>query len=112
MTVDYLVNNPEKVDELLKELDKTVSGYEYGLPLYEPDISRLREIVYRWMSKLRSGSNIPFPWGIAKDMTYLPTERYRQLEEVSRRVIEEERKDPNEGPSWDLAALAKQALTP
>lgn len=52
MKVEDLVKNPAKCDELLEVLDeiaKDVSHYEYGLPLYDDGSkARLREAIYQW----------------------------------------------------------------
>lgn len=60
----------------------------------------------------------PFPWGIDKDMTYLPTSQYlsitarlQRLEAVALMVIEEEHYCVGgEGPSCQLAWQAEEAL--
>lgn len=52
MNVEDLVKNPGKCDELLQALDeiaRSVSSYEYGLPMYEEaQVARMREAIYRW----------------------------------------------------------------
>jgi hypothetical protein len=52
VNVEDLVKNPEKVNELLEVLDeiaRDVSSYEYGLPMYDDAAkARLREAVYQW----------------------------------------------------------------
>jgi hypothetical protein len=52
VNVEDLVKNPDKVNELLEVIDeiaRDVSSYEYGLPLYDDAAkARLREAVYQW----------------------------------------------------------------
>lgn len=52
MDLKYLVQNKEKIDELLSQLDaiaKDVDSYEYGLPMYDENVkARMREALYMW----------------------------------------------------------------
>lgn len=52
MNVEDLVKNPAKCDELLEVLDeiaRDVSSYDYGLPMYDDGSkARLREAIYQW----------------------------------------------------------------
>ena len=52
MELKDLVQDPEKCDELLSELNsvaRSVDSYEYGLPMHDDGAKALmREVLYRW----------------------------------------------------------------
>lgn len=52
-----LLNNPKLTNKLLERLDKHArdyDSYEYGLPTYDPELAKMREVVYQWLIDLDS----------------------------------------------------------